>query len=352
MSGGRARNNLKAEHEVELALRQLEVQAVNFAYRFIKDSTVRQDYIAKTRAFSEQILASYRSGALSAKQAAEAAHQMRNEIMEFARTRSSDLGRAKAQSLKAQGLDFDDLAEKYALRKFRNSFRLLTEAQQTQIYLEIAEAAGRANPRVNASAARLGAVGRGLWMLSAVVAVYNVGTAEYKGHALGREASNIGGGFAGGAAGGAVAGIWLGPVGVAFGVVIGGVLGSITADQAYIEITGPRDDSVRKILPRFTRMFHVDEAGIAKALVEEVGIDLDAVLAVFRELDRSYSSDSDDVAVLYLNLLRSNGHTAIIEGLRLHNELRAFLIHCLETGWTSKEEKALIGYLRSLTAVQ
>ena len=351
MSGGRARNNLKAEHEVELALRQLESQAVNFAFRFIQDSAVRRDYIAKTKAFSEQILASYRSGALSAKQAAEAAHQMRNEIMEFARTRSSDLGRAKAQSLKAQGLDFADLAEKYAQRKFGNAFRLLTDAQRTEIYLEIAEAAGRANPRVSASAARLGAVGRGLWVLSAVIAVYNVGTAEHKIHALGRETFNIGGGFAGGAAGGAVAGIWLGPVGVAFGVVIGGVLGSITADQAYIEITGPREDAVRKFLPRFTRMFHVDEAGIAKALVEEVGIDLDAVLAVFQELDRSYSSDVDDVAVLYLNLLRSNNQTSIIEGVRLHNELRAFLIDSLESGWTTDEEKALIGYLKALPAV-
>ncbi len=350
MASSRAATNIQSDNEVQLALRQLEVQAVNFGYSFIKDSAVRQDYINKTKAFSAEILSAYRSGQLSAQQAAEAAHQMRNELMEFARTRSSGLGRAKAAAMKAKGLDLDALLEKYALAKHRASFRTLTSAQQNEVYLEVAQAAGRANPRVSASAARLGAVGRGLWVLSAVVAIYNVGTAEYKVHAAGREAANLGGGFAGGAGGGALAGVFFGPPGVAVGAIIGGVLGALTADQAYVEITGPREAAVRKFLPRFTHMFHVDEDEMARALITELGIDLDAVYEVFRELERSYTSDVDDVALLYVRTVRDENQAAIIAGLKLHTDLRQLLIDGLDSGWTSGEEQQLIGYLKDLGA--
>lgn len=344
----RARTNPQADADVQQALRQLEVEALNFAYRFVKDNHIRQQYLSRTKAFSEEVLNAYRKGELSAKQAAEAAHQMRNEIMEWARARSSDLGRAKAKSLKAQGLDFDDLAEKYSQKKFRKAFSALSEAEKSDVFLEMVESAGRANPKVSARAARLGAVGRGLWVLSAVIAVYNVGRAEYKIHAAGREAASVGGGFAGGAAGGALAGIWFGPVGVAVGVVIGGVLGCITADQAYIELTGPREAAVRRLLPRFTHMFHVDEGALARALISELGIDMESVLVVLRELERSYSTDVDDVAVLYVGAVRAEGQTSIEQGLKLNRELRELLIDAMESGWTSDDEKRSIGYLKAL----
>lgn len=103
----RERANPDANTAVQVALRNVEIEAVNFAYRFVKDGRVREDYVSKAKAFSREVLNEYRAGRLSAKQAAEAAHQMRNEILEMARVRSSDLGRAKAADLKASGLDFD-----------------------------------------------------------------------------------------------------------------------------------------------------------------------------------------------------------------------------------------------------
>jgi hypothetical protein len=215
----------------------METQALSFAARFIQDSNVRQDYIQKTQAMSRELREAYEAGSISAREAAQAANEMRNEIMEMARVRSSDLGRAKAQQLKAKGLDLDDLVAKYANRKFGQDFADLARGQQDEVLLEIVESAGRANPKVNANAARLGALGRGLWVLTAVVAIYNISTAEDKVDAAAREAVNVGGGFAGGAAGGALAGVWCGPVGVIIGVVIGGVLGSIAADAAYLEAT-------------------------------------------------------------------------------------------------------------------
>lgn len=329
------------------AIQQMEVQALSFGTRFIQDSGVRQDYIVKTQAMSRELRASVERGSMSAREAAEAANQMRNEIMEMARVRSSDLGRAKARSLKLKGLDLDDLVAKYAQRKFNRDFSSLTRGQQDEVLMEIVDAAGRANPKVSARAARLGALGRGLWVLTAVVAVYNVGTAEHKAHAAGREAANLGGGFAGSVAAGAAAGIWFGPVGVAVGAVIGGVLGSVVADAAYIELTGPREQSVRNFLPRFTSMFSVDEAGIARALVDEYGIDMDSVCAVFRELSNSYGTDADDVARLYLDRVRDRGGS-LEHALRLHVPTKNLLIMALDGGWTTGEEYRLIEYVRGL----
>jgi len=334
--------------ELEEALQQLEIQALSFGTRFVQDSGVRQDYIHKTQAMSRELRAAYESGSMSAREAAEAANQLRNEIMELARVRSSDLGRAKAAALKAKGLDLDQLCSKYAKKLFDRDFTNLTKGEQDRVLLEIVDSAGRANPKVSAGAARMGALGRALWVLTAVVAVYNIGTAEDKVHATGREAANLGGGIGGSAAAGALAGIWFGPVGVAVGAVIGGVLGAMVADSAYIEITGPRQESVRRFLPRFTSFLTgVDEEGIATALIDEYGIDMDSVLAVFRELDNSYSTDSDDVAALYLPKVKARGGS-IEHALRLHQPLRNLLVLLLDGGWTTGEEYKLMEYVRKL----
>jgi len=338
--------SLRPPHsDLEEAIEQLEIQATSFAVRFINDSRVRQDYIHKTQAMSREMRAAYDAGVLSAKEAAEAAHQMRDEIRTLARVRTSDVGLAWAKELKRKGFDFEYYCTKYADELFKQEFDILSAAQKEKVFLEIVDSGGRARPAVNAAARRLGAVGRGLWVLTAVVAVYNVGTAEDKVHAAGREVVNLGGGYAGSVAAGAVAGLWLGPVGVAVGAVIGGVLGAIMADTIYIEVTGPREASVRSFLPRFTSVFGVDEAGIANALVDDYGIDMDSVIAVFRELSNSYTTDSDDVAVLYVQKVRDRGGS-IAHALHLHEPLRNLLVLILDDGWTTDEERRAMDYLR------
>lgn len=339
--------NPRSNAELNAALEQLKIQALNFGSRFIRDSKVRQDYMIKTQEMSRELRAAYESGRMTAKEAATAANELRNEIMEFARTRSSDLGRAKARALKAKGLDFDDLTKKYAQRLFKRDFAALTQGEQDRVLMEIVDSAGRANPKVSARAARLGAIGRGLWVLTAVVAVYNVGVAEHKMHAAGREVASIGGGIGGGAAGGALAGIWFGPVGVAVGAVIGGVMGAVVTDTVYIELTGPREASVRKFLPRFTGFTGTDEAGIANALVDEYGIDMDSVAAVFRELINSYSSDADDVARIYLARVKQT-RGSLEHALRVHPTLKGLLVEVLDGGWTTSGEYQLMAYLRGL----
>lgn len=120
-------DQLVSDQHAEHAIRQMEVQAVNFGYRFGNDIHVRQEYMRKTRESAENLRAAYKNGDISAREAARAANEMRNEIMDFARTNSSDLGRAKARALKAKGLDLDQLVERYAQRRFSRSFDSLSD---------------------------------------------------------------------------------------------------------------------------------------------------------------------------------------------------------------------------------
>lgn len=76
-------------------------------------------------------------------------------------------------------------------------------------------------------------------------------------------------------------------------------------------------------------------------------MDMDRVHAVFRAMDESYTTDADDVAVLYVRkVLNERGPR--YEALRLNRECRATLIRILHDGWTSKQEVNLISRLRAL----
>jgi hypothetical protein len=64
---------LVTDPRTEAAIRQMETQAVNFGYRFINDATVRQTYMAETKAMAKGLRDAYQKGNMSAKQAAESA---------------------------------------------------------------------------------------------------------------------------------------------------------------------------------------------------------------------------------------------------------------------------------------
>lgn len=330
---------------VEESVHQLEIQAVNFAYRFIQDARVRSEYMRSTKEMAEQIRDLYAKGQLTAKQAAEMANEMRNEIMEFARVRSSDLGRAKARSLKAKGLDLDDLLNKYAKSFYKKPFNQLTSDEANRVYLEVVDAAGRSRPSVNIKTARLANAGKALWLLSACVAIYNVSVANNKVKAAGREAANIGGGFGGGAAGGAVVGIWFGPIGVAIGIVVGGTLGAIMADQVYVEVTGADGEFAKKFIARYTNLISTDENAMADALVRECGYEMQKVLDVFVELEDKYSTDADDVALLYVEKIKALPLNPTKIAFQKAEELKNYLKQLLESGWTSNREREAVLYL-------
>lgn len=333
--------------QTEIALRQLEVTALNFAYQATNIASVRAEYTRRTQELTRSLRAAYQNGEMSAKAAAQTANEMRNVIIEQQRIKSAALGRSMAQRLKATGLDLDVVVGKASQKLFQKPFAQLDNVQQTAAYLEVVESAGRARPGPTKFAARAGVAGRALFVLGIGLAVYNIANAEAKVWQTGRELSNIGGGFAGSVAAGALAGIWFGPLGVAIGAFVGGVAGALMSDQAYVAIAGASDADAGQFLKRFTNFVSTDEEAIANALVDEVGINMDRVHAILLAMDESFSTDADDVVVLYLRKVLAGGGS-VLEALRLNHGCRATMIRLLDDGWTSQEEAALIGKLRAL----
>lgn len=337
----------KHQTTTDEAIRQFETQAINFGYRFIKDSRVRRAYMEKTRMYAQSLRESLAAKEISPREAAQMAQEMRNEIMEWARAKTSDYGLARAKTMKASGRSFESLLDQYSNSKFKKPFAELDVSQRDAIFLEIVNSSGRARPAVSARVARLGHAGRALWILSLGVAAYNIASAEDKARATGREAASVGGGFAGGAAGGALAGVWAGPLGVAVGIAIGGMIGAIISDQVYIEASVADDRFVQRLIDKHTNIASTNEEAIATAIIKECSYEMDKVMAVFKELDWAYSTDADDIAVRYVQKLQS-APMQVKLAFKRHKRLRNLLISIMESGWTGNDEIKAIAYVRNL----
>ena len=339
--------------ELEIALRQFEVAASSFAARTIRMSQVRAEYAKSISEMSRSIRTSVEAGELSANAGAEMAHQMRNQILNMQRSRDMDLGRALAQSMKKRGLSLEDVIAK-AMKKLKlegRQFNQLSDLQQRKVYLEVIDSAGRNRPSVTQKIPRLRWAGRTLWFATFAIAAYNIGTAENPWWQTGRESANIAGGFSGGVATGALVGMWAGPVGVAVGVLVGGALGALLADHAYVETAGTSDPETRQFVSRFTSFFTgVDESEMALALASEHRTNPSFTENVFSSLTSDYYTDSDDIALEYVNALRQDAE--LRRSLMRNNNLRELLIQILDSGWTSAEEQNAIVYLQSLAFEQ
>ena len=339
------------EFQVSVAIRAFESQALAYANRFIPDAKVRSEYISKAQGYSRSTRELYDSGKVTAQQAAEIAHGMRNEVMELARAKTSSMGQSVAIILKDKGIPLEELFIKYAASKFGKAPKQLSAAEMDVVALEIVAAAGRTNATVNTAMRGLGKAGRAFWVLTALVAAYNIGTAKDKAVAAGREGANIAGGMAGGALGGAAVGAAvtgpLAPIGAAVGAIIGGILGAALADEAYVETAVPLTPTVARIVPRFTQMFWRDEEAMASALYDECGINIDQVSEVMEHLNQYYNTDADDVAYSYVELVRKHGGI-VEEALKLNNDGKQLLIETLESGWTDSDEQRAIDYLKNL----
>ena len=229
-------SNVLVSEELKTALRLLEAEAVNFGSRFINDAGVRQNYLQQTKEVAEEILASFMRGEMNEREAANAAYNLRNGIMEAARLRTSDIGRALAEARKLNPEPLSFYEEKYAKKFFNNSFSELSETQRNRIWLEIVESSARPNAPVTAKTVKLNRLGKGLIVFSVGIAVYNIATSDDKAKATANEGVSVLGGIAGGATVGAAAGLVCGPgapVCVTLGVFIGGIAGALAADYAF-----------------------------------------------------------------------------------------------------------------------
>ena len=302
---------------------------------------------------SQSLRAAVQGGQLGAKQGAEMASQMRNEIMEMQRLRDFDFGRSLARQMKGKGLSMEQ-AIANAMKTLGvegKAFASLSGAEQHAVYVEVMAASGRSRTTVTAGIPKLRWASRGLWLATLMVAGYNIGTSENPWWQTGREAANIaggvGGGFAGGAAMGAAVGVWGGPVGVAVGVIVGGILGALLADRAYIEVVGTSDATTRSFIGRFTSFWTgTDEPGVAKALGTEYRTNSAFVHRVLVSLDADYNSDVDDVAVMYVGYAQRD--TAIRDVIKANRNLRDYLIKVMAEGHTSADEQSAIAFLKKL----
>ena len=332
---------------VQDAIDQFKIQALNFGYEFIKNAAVRQEYVSNIQAMSDDMMQAYTSGKYSAEQAAKLAHEARNKLLDAARARQTNLGRSVSRSMKEEGKAFEELMEYYARSKFSKGVDQLDDLQKERVFQEIVEASGRNRASATTLTQRLKWGGRVLWVVAIGVSAYNIGTSENKAWATGREATTLGGGFAGGAAGGAIAGIWCGPVGIAVGAAVGGVFGALLSDEVYLEVAGTERVAVNRFIDPYTTAMNTDEEGIANALVNDAGINMDLVYLAFLELDANYSADADDVALQYVKKVHAK-RGSVLHALQLNKDLINLLIRLLDEGWTSNEETQAIRYLTQL----
>ena len=227
--------------DLQKELELLRIEAANFALRFINDGAVRQQYIAKAKQFSDQLLNDVISGRKTSQAAAKAANAQRNNIMAAARARLSDFGLALSHSAKPQGILLNVLQEKYAMDLFKVSFDKLSSLQREQVWMTIIKKAGTTSRQWSTLASKTAVAGRGLLLFSLGVSVYNVTTAENKPKALGREVVTTGSGLLGGAGGGALAGLACGPgapICIGIGIFLGGMLGSWGGGSLFSAVFG------------------------------------------------------------------------------------------------------------------
>ena len=202
------------------------------------DPAVRAAYQREITKTVAELRLSVQSGAMSWKQAAEHAQELRNATMETMRGRSTPIGQALAEQMKSQGKTLNELIARYTLKMFgpKATFDALTAAEKDAVYAEIIAAAARSNPRVNAQMLRWSRAGRGLIFLSIAVSVYNIATSDHPMKTAGHEVIVTGAGIGGGIAGGALAGLACGPgapVCVTIGAFVGGALAAFGSDMLF-----------------------------------------------------------------------------------------------------------------------
>ena len=197
------------------------------------DALGRSEYNRLTKRLSDEIWAQYKAGRLSAEKAAGMAAQLRNEVMEAVRAKSSPWGAARARQLKTRGKTLADLLDKYARQTFRKPFEALGDAQWSTVFEAVIKAAGRPNPQVNAAARMLGRIGRVFWVVTFVVLIWDVATAKDKIRTAIRDVVGMAAGIGGSILVGAAAGTVFGPIGTILGGIVGGVLFSLFTDSMF-----------------------------------------------------------------------------------------------------------------------
>jgi len=90
---------------------------------------------------------------------------------------------------------------------------------------------------------------------------------------------------------------------------------------------------------------NMEEELLAKAIIDEHPLNMDIVYDVFYRLDNHYSSDADDVAALYIRLVKEKRGTEE-KALKRDKKLVSLLVKVLNEGYTTDREESLARYLQ------
>ncbi|GAB3379680.1 hypothetical protein [Massilia agri] len=218
-------NRIAFEHAIDA----LEAQVANLGAHVTIDSSARLAYSREIKKMADQLRQEATAGRITWTEAAKQAQETRNIVMEIVRSRSTPVGRALAQRLKAQGYSLNHLiaAQTKRLHGERAIFSRLSASQKNSVYAAIVTSAGKSNPTITRAMSRLSYAGRGLLFLSLGLSVYSVATSQNKAATAVKELAVTGAGIGGGIAGGALAGLACGPgapVCVTVGAFVGGAL--------------------------------------------------------------------------------------------------------------------------------
>jgi hypothetical protein len=186
------------------------------------------------RDLSQQVI----DGRITWSEAAESASVARNTIMASMRIRSSPIGIAVAESIKAEGATLNELVARYTLKIFGvgSDFNKLAPADRDAVFGAIVKAAARDNPQASTLALRFSRVGRSLIYISLATSIYRVYESDDPVDTAKKEAVSAGSGVVGGMAGGALAGLACGPgapVCVTIGVFVGGAIAALGVDYVW-----------------------------------------------------------------------------------------------------------------------
>ena len=94
------------------------------------------------------------------------------------------------------------------------------------------------------------------------------------------------------------------------------------------------------------KTMNMEEELLAKAILDEHPVQMDVVYDVFYRLDNHYSSDADDVASIYIKLVKEKSGSAVEQALKRHKKLVTLLVSVLDNGYTAGDETSLIQYLQ------
>ncbi|MCC6071202.1 hypothetical protein ACFSQU_16820 [Massilia sp. GCM10020059] len=213
----------------ENEINSLEAQTANLGAHLTVDSSARLAYTREIKRMADNLREQAMRERITWAQAAQQAQETRNLVMGVVRARSSPVGRAMAQKLKANGKTLNEIIAMQTIRAHGKavSFSTLSVSQKNLIYASIVTSAAKSNVAVTNVMSRLSSAGRGLLGLSLALSVYDIATADDKVAATKREIMTTGAGIPGGMAGGAIAGLACGPgapVCVAVGAFAGGAL--------------------------------------------------------------------------------------------------------------------------------